>query len=254
MRARNAAMLVLLLSVVGPAVADPMAPREAPALSTRPVKAVVELFTSQGCSSCPPADALLKTYTDSKDVMALSLPVDYWDYIGWKDTFASPRNTARQRAYAKQLGLGPVFTPQIVVNGRYQAVGSNRTDVDAAIDNAATTFVSAQVPVHFWHQRNQVVIETGVAPQGASGKDATIWLVLIQKTAAVPIKRGENSGKTLTYHNVVREMTQVGIWNGKAMSLRLARTSVLRPDVEDSVVLIQEGDTGTIIGAAWLGP
>src|SRR5262245_54579152 len=102
-----------------------------------PIKTVIELFTSQGCSSCPPADALLKSYAEDKEILALSLPVDYWDYLGWKDTFASPHNSDRQRSYTKSLGVGPIYTPQAVINGTNQALGSSKKDIDEAIQQSA---------------------------------------------------------------------------------------------------------------------
>jgi len=218
-----------------------------------PIRAVVELFTSQGCSSCPPADALLKTYSESKDVLALSLPVDYWDYLGWKDTFASPRNTERQRAYAKGFGIGPVYTPQAVINGMSQALGSSKKDIDEAIEQTAVALDRRRVTVRFLREPNSIIIATGGAPDGVEVKDATIWLAVVQKTGSVPIKRGENTGKALTYTNVVRELTPVGLWNGKPMTIQLAQASIMRPETEDLIVLIQEADSGPIIGAARLG-
>lgn len=220
---------------------------------SRPIRAVLELFTSQGCSSCPPADALLKTYADKGDVLALSFPVDYWDYIGWRDTFASPENSSRQRAYARNFEIGPVYTPQVVVNGTTQALGSSRKEIDAAIERTASDFAARRVPVHFWNEGNMIVIETGAAPAGETAKTATIWLAVVQKQGTVNIKRGENGGKSLSYTNIVRQMTPVGLWNGEPSTIRLARTAIMRPDTEDSIVLLQESDSGPILGAAWLG-
>jgi hypothetical protein len=241
---------VLVAALPGLLVAGPGA---AHAQSPAPVRAVIELFTSQGCSSCPPADALLKTYAESGDVMALSLPVDYWDYIGWKDTFASPRNTERQRAYAKRFDIGPVYTPQVVINGTSQAVGSNRQEIDFAIEQTAAAFAARRVPVRFWRQESSFVIEAGPAADGAEVREATIWLAVLQKSGDVAIKRGENGGRTLTYTNIVRQMTPVGLWNGKPAVIQLAQTAVMSPESEDLVVLVQEADTGPIIGAARLG-
>jgi hypothetical protein len=247
----------LALLVAAPLLASPIAKAQEDMLtdstSAPPVRAVVELFTSQGCSSCPPADALLKSYADSKDIMAISLPIDYWDYIGWKDTFASPRNTERQRAYAQNFGIGPVYTPQVVVNGMAQVLGSSREDIDNAIENTAAQLASRRVPVRFWNQSNSIIIQTGGAPPGVDVKEATIWLAVLRKSADVSIKRGENGGKTLTYYNIVREMTPVGLWKGKPMTLQLARMAIMRPETEESLVLLQEADNGPIIGAAWLG-
>src|SRR5262245_29301385 len=134
------------------------------AMTSRPVKAVIELFTSQGCSSCPPADALLKDIAAShKDVMALSLPVDIWDYIGWKDTLASPKNSERQRAYSRLLGSGPVYTPQVVINGVAQSIGSDAREIDSAMEKAKAAIGNKHVPVRLWPHRNSVIIEMGDA-------------------------------------------------------------------------------------------
>ncbi len=223
-------------------------------LVARPVSAVIELFTSQGCSSCPPADSLLKEISENqKDVMALSLPVDIWDYIGWKDTLASPRNSERQRAYSRQLGSGPVYTPQMVINGVTQAVGSRPRDVREALAKAKATIENKRVPVKLWPHRNSVIIELGAAQPGVEVKESTIWLAVVQKSVDVEIKRGENSGRNLNYHNVVKELTPVGVWNGKAETIQLLRSAFMRPAIEDVIVLVQEADYGPIIGAAWLG-
>jgi hypothetical protein len=226
----------------------------APAPSSRPVTAVIELFTSQGCSSCPAADTLLKDITaNHKDVMALSLPVDIWDYIGWKDTLATPKNSERQRAYSRLLGSGPVYTPQVVVNGVAQGVGSDAREIDAAMKRAKNALVNKHVSVRLMQHRNSVIIQIGDAPAGAEVKDSTIWLAVVQKSVDVPIQSGENAGQTLRYFNVVRELTPVGAWSGQAATIQLLRSAFMRPDIEDVIVLIQEGDYGPIIGAAWLG-
>jgi hypothetical protein len=216
------------------------------------VTAVLELFTSQGCSSCPPADALLKTLSAKRGVMALSLPVDYWDYIGWKDTFASPKNTARQRAYARIFSGGAVYTPQVVVNGTAGVVGSDKSAIEDAIARTSSDLSNKRVPVRMWHQGSTIVIETGAAPDGASPKEATVWFAVLTKSGQVSVKGGENNGKSLSYVNVVREMTPVGVWTGKPAIIQLAIAAVMRPDTEESIVLIQEGTNGPIIGAAWM--
>lgn len=219
----------------------------------RPIRGVIELFTSQGCSSCPPADALLKAYADSHDVIALSFAVDYWDYLGWKDTLALPRNTERQRAYAKARGDGAVYTPQVVVNGVQHVVGSRKQEIDKALEAGWPHFSMQQVPVRFWMQNGALLIQTGAAQQGQSTKDATIWFLVVKKSAEVPVGRGENAAKTLTYTNVVREITPVGVWTGKPIMIRLALHAIMRQDSEAAVVLIQQGDGGPIIGAAAMG-
>jgi hypothetical protein len=211
------------------------------------------MFTSQGCSDCPAADALLKQYLDKKNVVGLTLPVDYWDYLGWKDTLSGPRNADRQREYAERFGIGTVYTPQAVVNGAAEVLGSSESEIERAIAATETALASSRVPVHFWHYGNSIIIETGGAQSPGDVKEATIWLAVVQKSVKVAVKGGENDGKTLTYYNVVRELTPVGIWNGRPATIRLARAALLRPEVEDLIVLIQEGSTGPIIGAARLG-
>lgn len=233
-----------------PVLAEQNDPR--PAFS-QPIKSVIELFTSQGCSSCPPADALLKHYAERTDVVALSLPVDYWDYLGWKDTLASPRNSQRQRAYAKSRGDGAVYTPQVVVNGVAHVVGSRAGEIEAAIAKTDRAFQDHQVPVRFWREGSALVIQTGEAPPGMPAKEAIVWLAVVQKTVDVPVKRGENSGRTLTFYNVARELTPVGTWNGKPIMIRLALAALMRPDTEACAVLLQQGEAGPIIGAAWMG-
>lgn len=246
----------LLLALLAPMAAPSQAQMEPNTWQqpSRPVAAVIELFTSQGCSSCPPADALLKDIAAShKDVMALSLPVDIWDYIGWKDTLASPKNSERQRAYSRLLGSGPVYTPQMVINGVAQAIGSDAREVDAAVAKAKAAIGSKHVSVRLAPYRNSVIIEIGDAPADVEVKDSTIWLAVVQKSVSVQIQRGENAGETLMYHNVVRELTPVGTWSGKAATIQLLRSAFLRQDIEDIIVLIQEADYGPIVGAAWLG-
>lgn len=218
-----------------------------------PYKNVLELFTSQGCDTCPPADHVLAGFADRPNIIAITLPVDIWDYLGWKDTLASDKNSERQRAYAKARGDGAIYTPQVVVNGMIGVNGSNADAIEDALKITDEALRGARIPVRFWYERNTIKIETGDAPPGFHYKDATIWFAVVQKRAEVPIERGDNKGKTLTYTNIVREMLPVGSWNGKAMSLQLARTAIMRPETEAAVVLLQEGKAGPIIGAAWTG-
>lgn len=243
--------LALWLPAAAGAQTGPAAPSTGQGDAVTPIRAVIELFTSQGCSSCPPADALLKTYAERKDILALSLPIDYWDYLGWKDTFASPHNTERQRAYAKGFGIGPVYTPQAVINGMGQALGSSKKDIDEAIEQTATALDPRRVTVRFLREPNSIIIATSGVPDGTEVKEATIWLAVVQKSGSVPIKRGENSGKSLSYTNIVRQLTPVGLWNGKPMTIQLAQAAIMRPETEDLIVLIQETN-GPIIGAARL--
>lgn len=222
------------------------------AAESRPVESVIELFTSQGCSSCPSADALMREYAQTPGMLVMSLPVDYWDYIGWKDTFASPRNTARQRAYAISLGFNQIYTPQVIVNGSAHAVGSDRNQVDAAIAHTRAVFRERRIPVKFTSEGETMIVEAGEAPAGVTIGQSTIWLAVIRKSADVAIKKGENSGRTLTYTNVVHDMTPVGVWDGKPARVTIANPSLIQPDIEDAAVILQEGDLGPITGAAWL--
>lgn len=245
-----AALFALTYTLPRAAAADDEATAE-PGLSK--IVGVIELFTSQGCSSCPPADALLKSYAAKNDVLALSMPVDYWDYLGWKDTFGSAKNTERQRNYAKSRGDGQVYTPQAVVNGMTHVNGASSKDIDAALAGSEAQISANRVPLRFSTSRGSIIIDAGAASDTATLKEATIWLAVIQKTADVAIDHGENRGKTLTYTNIVREMTPVGTWTGQPMRIQLARSALMRPQLETVAVLIQQGKAGPIIAAATTG-
>jgi len=230
---------------------DAANPSSLPGLS--PVVGVIELFTSQGCSSCPPADALMKTYATRPDLLVLSLPVDYWDYLGWKDTLGNAKNSERQRNYAKARGDGQVYTPQAVINGVAHVNGSSRRDIDAAIAESQKDIAANRIPIRSWTDRHNIQIEAGAATAQSTVKEAIIWLAVIQKTAEVTITRGENHGKTITYTNVVRELTPVGTWTGQPMRIQLARSALMRPQMESVAVLIQQGKAGPIIAASLTG-
>ena len=213
-------------------------------------KAVVELYTSQGCSSCPAADALLQRLAERDDVIALSLSVDYWDYLGWKDTLASPKFSERQRAYAKVRGDGAIYMPQMVVNGLAHVNGSNEGQVAKAIEKTAKTAI--YVPIALSEEKGKLVVEAAASLTGTPPKDATLWLAVIAKRVQVPITRGENQGKTVTYYNVVREMMPIGTWSGKTLTVHLERSSFMQASTEACAVLLQQGHAGPIIGAAML--
>ncbi len=214
------------------------------------IKGVVELFTSQGCSSCPPADKLLAKYADRKDVLALSYNVDYWDYLGWKDTLASPDNSERQRNYAQARGDGQVYTPQAVIDGRTHAVGSD----PAAIDAALAKYPDG-LPVHLSLSStgDAVTVNIDAAAENQM-PHATLWLVMYDKSVSVPIDRGENSGRTITYTNVVRKLRPIAMWKGEAMSVDLPKSEIKHADVSRCAVLLQaetkDGLPGPILGAA----
>jgi hypothetical protein len=222
----------------------------APLKAATEPKAVVELFTSQGCSSCPTADAVLSRLVKRDDIVAVSMPVDYWDYLGWKDTLASPKFSERQRAYGKARGDGAIYTPQVVVNGLAHVNGNDEGKISLLIDKTAKTLALSRVPIRLSQDKSKLVVEAGAAQEGTAIKEATLWLAVIAKNVTVPIERGENQGKTITYANVVRELIPIGMWNGKAMTVRLDRQSFMRPGTDRCAVLLQQGHAGAIIGAA----
>ncbi|WP_321344162.1 DUF1223 domain-containing protein [Breoghania sp.] len=213
-------------------------------------KAVIELFTSQGCSSCPPADRLLGELAKQEDLIVLSLPVNYWDYLGWKDTLASTDNSARQRAYAELRGDRAVYTPQAVVNGRRHAIGSDKRALLNAIKGAGGLPVS--VKAEMGADSLDIHVGAGETP----GMMATVWLVLFDHKREVPIARGENGGRTITYHNVVRRMQAIGMWKGKPATYSMPRGELVKAGMQGCAVLIQgedgNGHPGPIVGATYL--
>jgi hypothetical protein len=212
---------------------------------------VVELFTSQGCSSCPPADNLLGELAERRDVIALTLAVDYWDYLGWKDTFASPSYTTRQYAYARQRGDGQVYTPQMVFNGRTHAVGSHENAVEAAIAEQAALPDSERVAVSLNQMHENIMVDVGAFNGAGSAPEATVWLLLTTESADVDVARGENGGRHLTYHNIVRMMMPVGQWRGEAMEITLPEEDLLE-GYDGCTAILQINGQGPILGAAQL--
>ncbi|HMN38221.1 MAG TPA: DUF1223 domain-containing protein [Hyphomicrobium sp.] len=251
--ARSLAVAAGLIASVNVAIAGQMVPpaRGATGAASVPIRAVLELFTSQGCSSCPPADALLRDFAEDPSILALSLPVDYWDYLGWKDTFASPRNSERQRAYAKARGDGAIYTPQVVVNGTLHVNGAQKAEIQNAIDLTANNVAIQRVPIHFWQEDNTLNIVAESAEPGRIVTEATVWLGLVQPTGKVEISKGENAGNTLTYTNIVHELTPIALWKGQRLLIQIPRAAIIQASTQRSVVLIQEGKAGPIIGAAW---
>jgi hypothetical protein len=236
---RSLAVVYAGLLLAAPAFGGGTAPK-------RPV--VVELYTSQGCDSCPPADAVLSQLADRKDVIALTLPVTYWDMLGWKDTLASDANTRRQKAYADAMGHGGVYTPQMIIDGVSDVVGSRAQAVDAAI--AARAADMSAVPVLLSATKSEVHVFVGASPaQGG----ATIWLFRVLSKARVKVTGGENSGRTLSYRNVVRDVKSIGLWKGQPVSLDLPRDAGTVPHDAIAVVVQQGGGYGRIVGAAMIG-
>lgn len=235
-------LLALVLAAAGTL---PAKAADAPAIS-----AVLELFTSQGCSSCPPADALLGTYVNRDDIIALSFPVDYWDRLGWKDTLASPEYTARQYAYAETWNSNRVYTPQLIVNGTADAVGSSKSGVAGLISRERPGFLKRQIRVEASSRDGRTLIRLG-APGGTElERPATVWLLAVRPSAEVDIRRGENGGRILTYWNVVTSMEKAGHWAGNATSLEIPSRAASLPYRTELVVLVQDGETGPMLGAA----
>jgi hypothetical protein len=216
------------------------------ARAAEPVRGVVELFTSQGCSSCPPADRYVAELAKDPSLVILSWPVDYWDYIGWKDTFASPAFTARQKAYAAARRDDQVYTPQAVIDGVRHAVGNDRDVVQEAL---ATNGKTLSCVLTLGDREGKIGID--VAPKENAGGSATLWLLRVLRTANVAIGRGENKGRSVTYTNVVREVIPVGEWSGG-----VAHFDAVRPKLgegEGIIVLLQSGTAakpGAILAAA----
>ncbi|MFW6077114.1 MAG: DUF1223 domain-containing protein [Hyphomicrobiales bacterium] len=227
----------------GAAAASALAPAGA-APQQRPV--VVELFTSQGCSASPPADALLAELGRRPGVVALSLNVDYWDYRGWRDTLGSADCAQRQRDYAAHRGDGRVYTPQAVINGRAEMLGSDRSGLLAAIDSERDREV---VDVSLSSGAREVRVEVGDAPSQALRQDATIWVATLIPQAVVHIERGENAGRTVVYTNVVRKIVPAGMWHGGRTALTLPRPALMTEGTV-CVALLQADGTGPILGAS----
>jgi hypothetical protein len=221
-----------------------------PAKQDTPKLAVIELFTSQGCSSCPPADALLAQLGKRPELVTLSYSVDYWNYLGWQDTLSSAANSERQRDYARMRGDGQVYTPQVVVDGVMHVNGGNEAAIEMAIRNAADRSAAMKVPVSMYAQDNTLVIGIGAAPETSEQREATVWLAVAKAKETVAIGRGENRGKTITYSHPVRELAPVGMWKGEAMTLRLPLKDLRTSPGDCLVALLQIENGGPILGAA----
>jgi len=234
---RPLAGLAAVLAIAAPAAAETLRPHP---------KAVVELFTSQGCASCPPADALLSSLAGDADVIALAYHVDYWDYVGWPDTFGSSDNSNLQRSYAKGWNSSRIYTPQMVINGTKDVVGSRRNEVQTALDAAV---LSLPVEINMTSHMLKIVV-----PPRPGDKDAVIWLVTYRDRAEVQIDSGENAGKSMIYTQVVTKRQLLGMWEAATgAQLKLPRDEVMDENSTGVAVLVQQDDNGLpgpIIGAA----
>jgi hypothetical protein len=212
-------------------------------------RAVIELFTSQGCSSCPAADRLLGELRTDPSFIPLSLAIDYWDYLGWKDTLALPGHTSRQRAYSQMRGDREIYTPQAVVNGVAQAIGSDLSGIESAVAQSYSNAAPLSVPldVNVTGERVSVTI-----PAREESAGSEVWFCPITRSVPIEITRGENRGRTITYTNVVRRWIKVGIWTGKSETFTLPVNEIKLEGIDAVAVILQNGSAaqpGPIIGA-----
>jgi hypothetical protein len=229
-----------IVAVIRPAHAEP--------------RAVVELFTSQGCSSCPPADKIIGELAKDPSVIALSMPIDYWDYLGWKDTLADSRFSARQKAYSQMRGDRDVYTPQVVVNGSAHVIGSDREGIEGAISTTRKGDGVMSVPVSMTLAGKQLNVSVAASHAGSAASHGEIWICAISRSIPISIGRGENRGHEVTYHNVVRNLLKVGDWNGAAGSWTVPLENISRDGVDAAVVYVQDGNRerpGPMLGAAF---
>ena len=213
----------------------------------RPV--VVELFTSQGCYSCPPADKFLGVLAQRSGVIALSFHVDYWNYLGWRDPYSSAEATQRQQTYASAMRRRTVYTPQMVVDGTLQGIGSYTGVIDGQIrlrQKAGDDTVAVSIA-----GGGADSLSATVKGDGGRTGDCEVWLVYFDKQHTTAIPRGENAGKTLTYFNVVREIRRVADYTGADLEIDLPRAGAKGARYDRVAILVQQPEGGRIVGAAW---
>jgi len=219
-------------------------------------RAVIELFTSQGCSSCPPADKLLGELSRDPSLVTMSLAVDYWDYLGWKDTLAVHGHSNRQRAYSSARGDRDVYTPQAVINGVVHVLGSDKAAIEKAIAQTRQNTKTLTLPVKMTVADGKISVD--VAAAAGNPDSAEVWLCPITTSAPVAVGRGENSGRTLTYHSVVRRWVKLGVWSGKAETFSIPVSDMSGAgytiaDIDRLAVVVQSGvaaKPGVMLGAA----
>ncbi len=213
------------------------------------LRGVVELFTSQGCKSCPPADAVLGELAGRTDIIALGYHVDYWDYLGWRDTLAQSENTQRQQDYGKAFGMRTVYTPQAIVNGRAHANGAKRGKVNTLVETFARSGAGLVVDLRISREGDSVFIDVG---PGTGKRKAHLVLVHYNAPQQVEIGQGDNAGKVVTYVNPVTDIQTAGMWHGKAARYELPASEIAKKG--GCVVLLQAADQaglpGAILGAA----
>jgi hypothetical protein len=218
---------------------------------SRTPKGVVELFTSQGCSSCPPADATFGELVAQGDVVALSYHVDYWNYLGWADTLSSKENTERQYGYAKTMGRSGVYTPQAVINGRDHVKGTDLPGINGKVESLRQNGHGLNIPVTAAMRGDEIEIEIGEG-QG----EAEVVVAYFTKRQQVEVTKGENSGKHMDYWHSVYDVQSVGMWNGKSMKLTLPGKIMGKSKKDGCAILLQasgpSGEPAAILGATVL--
>lgn len=214
---------------------------------------VVELFTSQGCSSCPPADAVFEALADRPDIIALSYHVDYWNYLGWSDSLSSAENTNRQYDYARSLRRTNVYTPQAVLNGRAHVNGADRAGIETQISAMAGGKEGLAVPVTLSTEDDCIEINIG----SGSGK-ANVVAAYFTRERKVVIGKGENAGKTVSYRNVVTDIQTISMWQGVPLDLDLPLNMLGTKGRDGVAILVQsespDGKIGPLLGAAMFEP
>lgn len=228
------------------------------ALASAPASAgddmvVVELFTSQGCMACPPADKIMAKIAREEGIIALSWPVDYWDYLGWKDTFASAANTKRQAAYNQAVGRNGIYTPQVFVNGQQQVVGSREGEIRALIQTLKAKG-GFEIDVKLDGDRENLMIDISAGKSGEMLADGSVsvWLIMYDAEQIVDIQYGDNRGRSLSYANIVRGSQSLGSWSGGQMRVAIDMDRVAEVGADCIAVLVQQGEAGPILGATKL--
>ena len=214
---------------------------------------MVELFTSQGCSSCPPADKIVGELAKDPSVIALSMPIDYWDYLGWKDTLADSRFSARQKAYSHVRGDRNLYTPQMIVNGSAQVIGSDRAAIEGAIKNTSKAEGVMSVPVTMTLSGKLINVSVAASKVPATAPRRSLDLLGLEGGADLDRARRE-SRPEITYYNVVRNLVKVGDWNGSSGSWTVPLENISRDGVDAAVVYVQDGNRekpGAMLGAAY---
>lgn len=237
---RVGAPILLLLSLF------PALPAGAEEVRVSP-KAVLELFTSQGCSASPPADAIFAKLGERKDLLTLAYHVDYWDYIGWKDTFGAEANSDLQRDYAASWGSSRIYTPQLIVNGSHGVVANKRNDIDGAL-------AGAELPLTVMLTKNEGALSVSINGKAGVAPDAVVWLVTFRNRAEVPIERGENAGETVTYTQIVTGRQVLAMWDeNTGAHFKLPLAEVITAPSTGAAIIVQVdkgGLPGPILGAA----